>query len=78
MAEIKLPEQVRALADRLGVDGGFACIRLKQSGSMMTAQSLKRAENERIDWSGRILILSTVVTVGLIALYVFGKATSRW
>jgi hypothetical protein len=30
------------------------------------------------DWDRIILIFSNGVTVGLIALYVFGKATSRW
>ena len=33
---------------------------------------------ERPDWDRFILILSTGVTIGLVALYVYGKSTSRW
>lgn len=40
--------------------------------------SLNRAGRKRPDWDRVILIFSTAVTVGLIALYVYGKATSRW
>ncbi|UGX98086.1 hypothetical protein G6321_00024355 [Bradyrhizobium barranii subsp. barranii] len=46
--------------------------------ALFAALALRRAEKERIDWDQRILIFSTVVTVGLIALYVYGKASSRW
>jgi hypothetical protein len=46
--------------------------------ALLTALNLDRAERARIDWDRRILIFSTAVTVGLIALYIFGKATSRW
>ncbi|WP_162406227.1 hypothetical protein FJN17_34430 [Bradyrhizobium symbiodeficiens] len=45
--------------------------------ALFTALSLSRAER-RIDWDRRILILSTGVTIALIALYVWVKATSRW
>ena len=31
-----------------------------------------------MDWERTIRIVSTAVTVGLVALYVFGKSTSRW
>jgi len=40
--------------------------------------ALNRAGNRRPDWDRVILIFSNCVTVGLIALYVFGKVTSRW
>lgn len=40
--------------------------------------SLNRAQKDRPHWDRVILIFSTSVTVGLIALYVFGKLTSRW
>jgi hypothetical protein len=46
--------------------------------ALFTALNLDRAEGTRIDWDRRILIFSTSVTIGLIALYIFGKATSRW
>lgn len=39
---------------------------------------LSLRKHERIDWDRSIMIFSTVVTVGLVALYFFGKATSRW
>ena len=40
--------------------------------------SLNRAENKSPRWDRIILIFSTAVTLGLVALYVYGKATSRW
>ena len=40
--------------------------------------ALNKAEKKRLDWDRVILIFSTAVTVGLIALYVYGRATSRW
>jgi hypothetical protein len=40
--------------------------------------TLNRAENSSPPWDRIILIFSTAVTIGLVALYVFGKATSRW
>ncbi len=46
--------------------------------ALFTALSLSKAEKGRIDWDRRILIFSTAVTIGLIALYVWGKATSQW
>jgi hypothetical protein len=46
--------------------------------AFFTALNLNKAERNRIDWDRNILIYSTVVTIALIALYVWGKATSRW
>jgi hypothetical protein len=46
--------------------------------ALFTALSLNRAERSGIDWERTIRIVSTAVTVGLVALYVFGKSTSRW
>jgi hypothetical protein len=46
--------------------------------ALFTALAFRRAEKERIDWDRNISILSTAVTVGLVTLYVYGKATSRW
>jgi hypothetical protein len=46
--------------------------------ALFTALSLSREERKRVDWDRNVLILSTVVTASLIALYVFGKVTSRW
>jgi hypothetical protein len=40
--------------------------------------TLNRAESKSLHWDRIILIFSTTVTIGLVALYVFGKATSRW
>jgi hypothetical protein len=40
--------------------------------------TFNRAERKRPDWDRVILIFSTVVTLGLVALYVYGKATARW
>ena len=46
--------------------------------ALFTALNLDRAERTRIDWDRRVLIFSTVVTIALIAIYVWGKADSRW
>jgi hypothetical protein len=40
--------------------------------------TLSRTGRDRPHWDRIILIFSTSVTIGLIALYAFGKATSRW
>lgn len=40
--------------------------------------TLNRAERERLDWDRIVIIFSTAVTAGLVALYLLGKATSRW
>lgn len=40
--------------------------------------SLGKAERKRPDWDRVILIFSTSVTIGLVALYAYGKATARW
>ncbi len=58
--------------------GRAASMRRFALKALFTALALRRAEKERIDWDRNILIFSTVVTVGLIVLYVYGKATSRW
>ena len=40
--------------------------------------TLKKVENRPVGPDRVILIFSTVVTVGLVALCAFGKITSRW
>ncbi|MCJ9706232.1 MULTISPECIES: hypothetical protein [unclassified Bradyrhizobium] len=40
--------------------------------------NFNRAERQRIDWVRAVIISSTAVTFGLIALYMFGKSTARW
>ena len=37
-----------------------------------------RAQRKRRDWDRVVTIFSTCVTIGLVALYVYGKSTSRW
>ena len=46
--------------------------------ALFTALTLNKAERTRINWDRNILIFSTMVTVALIALHFYGKATSRW
>ena len=46
--------------------------------ALFTALNLNKSERRRTDWDRNILIYSTVVTIALVALYVWGKATSRW
>lgn len=46
--------------------------------ALFTVLSLNRARRMRIDRDRAVLIFSTVVTLGLVALYFFGKSTARW
>jgi hypothetical protein len=46
--------------------------------ALLTALSLKKSRSKQPSWDRTILVLSTTVTVGLIALFIYGKATSRW
>lgn len=46
--------------------------------AIITLLTMNKVRRERIDWNRVILIFSTAVTIGLIALYLFGKTTSRW
>jgi hypothetical protein len=46
--------------------------------ALFTALNLDRTERTRVDWDRTVAVVSTVVTVGLVAFYLFGKATSRW
>ena len=40
--------------------------------------TLSRDDDSPLRWDRIILIASTGVTIGLIALYAYGKATGRW
>ena len=46
--------------------------------ALFTALNFNRSGRARIDWDRSALIVSTAVTFGLVALYIFGKSTSRW
>jgi hypothetical protein len=46
--------------------------------ALFTALNLDRAERTRVDWDRTAIVVSTAVTLGLVALYLYGKATSRW
>jgi hypothetical protein len=46
--------------------------------ALLTALAINRAEAKRPDWDRIILVVSICVTAGLIALYAYGKAASRW
>ena len=50
----------------------------KSVKAIFTILILSRGERDRPDWERLILIFSTAVTIGLIAVYVWGKTTSRW
>jgi hypothetical protein len=46
--------------------------------ALFTLLAANRTGHKRFDWDRVILIFSTSVTIGLVALYLYGKATSRW
>lgn len=46
--------------------------------AVFAALTINKADRKRLDWDRIVLIASTAVTVGLVALYVYGRSTSRW
>jgi hypothetical protein len=46
--------------------------------ALFSLLTLNKTGKQRPDWDRIIRIFSTVVTVGLVTLYVYGKMTSRW
>ncbi len=40
--------------------------------------TLNKGNNTRFDWGRMIAVVSTLVTIGLVALYVYEKLTGRW
>ncbi|CAL78278.1 conserved hypothetical protein [Bradyrhizobium sp. ORS 278] len=48
---------------------------LKALFSLLT---LQRGAETRLRWDRIVLIGSTCVTIGLVALYAYGKAEGRW
>jgi len=46
--------------------------------ALLAFLTVNRLRRERADWDRIVTISSIVVTIGLVALFVYGKATSRW
>jgi hypothetical protein len=46
--------------------------------AVLTAFTLSRSRRRQPDWESLVIIFSTAVTIGLVAAYLYGKATSRW
>jgi hypothetical protein len=46
--------------------------------AVLTMLALNRSGRRPLDWDGIVIVASTVVTIGLVALYAYGKATARW
>jgi hypothetical protein len=46
--------------------------------ALLTLLTVNRSRQEQPDWDRIVMLSSIVVTIGLIALYAYGKATSRW
>ena len=46
--------------------------------ALLAILTLNRSSRRQADWDRIIIAASTVVTIGLVALYAYGKATSRW
>jgi len=46
--------------------------------ALISLLALNRSEGARPNWDRIILVASTAVTIGLIALYTYGKASGRW
>lgn len=46
--------------------------------ALLTALTFDRAERKKLSGDRTVLLFSTLVTVGLVALYGWGKVTARW
>jgi hypothetical protein len=46
--------------------------------ALFALMTLNRDDDDPPRWDRIILIASTIVTIGLIGLYAYGKATGRW
>jgi hypothetical protein len=46
--------------------------------ALFTLLTVNRHAGKEHDWDRIVIMASTMVTVGLVALYAYGKATSRW
>jgi hypothetical protein len=46
--------------------------------AVLTMLVLNRSGRRPLDWDRIVIVASTVVTIGLVALYAYGKATVRW
>jgi hypothetical protein len=46
--------------------------------ALFAVLTLNKTGRKRPDWDRVILIFSSAVTVGLVALYLYGKLSSRW
>jgi hypothetical protein len=46
--------------------------------ALVALLALNQTESARPNWDRIILIGSTAVTIGLVALYTYGKASGRW
>jgi hypothetical protein len=46
--------------------------------ALIAILSIKKASNKRFNVDRAVLILSTAVTIGLAAIYVFEKVSSCW
>ncbi len=46
--------------------------------ALFAVLALNKTGRERLDWDRVILIFSTAVTIGLVALYAYGTIALRW
>jgi hypothetical protein len=46
--------------------------------ALVSLLTISRNDDTRPHWDRIVPIVSTAVTIGLIALYAYGKATGRW
>jgi hypothetical protein len=46
--------------------------------ALLALLTVNRSRQEQPNWDRIVLVSSIVVTIGLVALYAYGKATSRW
>jgi hypothetical protein len=70
---LKTPDDPAAILPRTGIP--MAKLPVK---ALLAFLTVNRSRRERLNWDQIVITSSIVVTIGLIALFAYGKATSRW
>ena len=46
--------------------------------ALLTMLALNRSNGRQPNWDRIVIAASTAVTIGLVALYLYGKSSARW
>ena len=74
---LDLPQSTRLSRHYAGRDKSALMARIPAK-ALLTLLTMNRSRRERPNWDRIVIVASTVVTVGLVVLFAYGKTTSRW